>query len=117
MATLNPSLSDQVLIQTEGVVLVDEIDLHLHPEWQQRILRDLQNIFPNVQFIVSTHSPFVINSIENAIIYDLEKHLLVTNGLSNVPYAGIVEGYFNADSMSETLRDKYKKYQTKIRKI
>ena len=72
MATLNPSLSDQVLIQTEGVVLVDEIDLHLHPEWQQRILRDLQNIFPNVQFIVTTHAPAVINSVTNENLIILE---------------------------------------------
>ena len=56
-----------------GIVLIDEIETHLHLALQKKILGLLTTIFPNVQFIVSTHSPFVINSIENAIIYDLEK--------------------------------------------
>ena len=60
-----------------GIVLIDEIETHLHLALQKKILGLLTTIFPNVQFIVSTHSPFVINSIENAIIYDLEKHLLL----------------------------------------
>ena len=52
------------------IVLIDEIDLHLHPQWQQRIIGDLRTIFPKVQFIVSTHAPLVINSVkkENLLI-------------------------------------------------
>lgn len=99
-----------------GVVLIDEIESHLHLALQKNIMGLLTTIFPNVQFIVSTHSPFVLNSLEDVTIYDLEQHLEVKNGLADVPYAGIVEGYFNADSMSETLRDKYKKYQTLVKK-
>ena len=63
MAVLNPTLGDQVLEKTSGVVLIDEIDLHLHPQWQQTILSDLHAIFPEVQFIVSSHAPAVINSV------------------------------------------------------
>lgn len=63
MAVLNPTLGDLVLEKTPGVVLIDEIDLHLHPQWQQTILSDLNAIFPEVQFIVSSHAPAVINSI------------------------------------------------------
>ena len=63
MAVLNPTLGDQVLEKTPGVVLIDEIDLHLHPQWQQTILNDFHAIFPEVQFIVSSHAPAVINSI------------------------------------------------------
>mgnify|MGYP004474944271 FL=1 len=99
-----------------GVVMIDEIESHLHLALQKNIMGLLTTIFPNVQFIVSTHSPFVLNSLEDVTIYDLEQHLEVKNGLADVPYAGIVEGYFNADSMSETLRDKYKKYQTLVKK-
>ena len=44
--------------------MIDEIDLHLHPQWQQRIIGDLRTIFPKVQFIVSTHAPLVINSVK-----------------------------------------------------
>lgn len=70
MAVLNPQLSGDVLTETDGVILIDEIDLHLHPAWQQRILEDLIDIFPKVQFIVSTHAPAVINSVksENLLI-------------------------------------------------
>ena len=70
MAALNPQLLDQVLTKTDGVVLIDEIDLHLHPQWQKLILRDLTEIFPKVQFIVTTHAPAVINSAysENLVI-------------------------------------------------
>ncbi len=63
MAVLNPTLGDQILEKTPGIVLVDEIDLHLHPQWQQTILNDLHAIFPEVQFIVSSHAPTVINSV------------------------------------------------------
>lgn len=62
MALLNPQLLDRVL-ETPGIVLIDEIDMHLHPQWQKYILTDLKKVFPNVQFIVTTHSPTVINNI------------------------------------------------------
>lgn len=62
MALLNPSLGKDVL-ETPGVVLIDEVDLHLHPLWQARILSDLRSVFPHVQFIVTTHAPMVISSV------------------------------------------------------
>lgn len=62
MALLNPMLGDRVL-ESPGVVLIDEVDLHLHPLWQAQILGDLRSIFPNVQFIVSTHAPVVVSSV------------------------------------------------------
>ena len=70
MAVLNPQLGENVLKNTCGVVLIDEIDLHLHPAWQHRILSDLQDIFPEVQFVVTTHAPAVISSAksENLVI-------------------------------------------------
>lgn len=87
-----------------GIVLIDEIETHLHLELQKKIMEILTGIFPNVQFIVTTHSPFILNSLENVVIYDLENHTLVENGLTEVPYEGIVEGYFQADSMSDELK-------------
>lgn len=70
MAVLNPFLLGSILEETPGIVLIDEIDLHLHPLWQQRILNDLRRIFPKVQFIVTTHAPSVIHSVkkENLLI-------------------------------------------------
>ncbi len=94
----------------EGIVLIDEVDAHLHLELQKKILPILTGLFPNIQFIVSTHSPFVLNSLENAVIYDLEKNILVQDGMKNLPYEGIVEGYFGADRLSEELREKYDRY-------
>ena len=73
MAVLNPVLGDMVLEKTPGVVLIDEIDLHLHPQWQQTILSDLNAIFPNIQFVVSSHAPAVINSVPREQIRILDK--------------------------------------------
>lgn len=71
MAQLNPQLREKVL-DAPGVVIIDEIDLHLHPEWQKRILGDLTSIFSNIQFIVSSHAQSVISSVrsENLMILD-----------------------------------------------
>lgn len=99
-----------------GIVLIDEIETHLHLELQRKILDLLTSIFPNIQFILSTHSPFIINSVDNAVIYDLKKNLLVENGLSDVPYAGIVEGYFNSNEMSMLLQKKFNRYKELVNK-
>lgn len=63
MAVLNLNLGERVLEETPGIVLIDEVDLHLHPQWQQTILKDLQEVFPSIQFIVTSHAPAVINSV------------------------------------------------------
>lgn len=100
----------------EGIVLVDEIETHLHLELQKKILPILTELFPNIQFIITTHSPFILSSLENAVIYDLENGTLVKNGLQNLPYEGIVEGYFKADALSEQLREKFLKYRELVSK-
>ncbi len=61
---LNPHLGIAAPRECTGVVLIDEIDMHLHPEWQQTVVPDLLGAFPNIQFIVTTHSPQVITSVE-----------------------------------------------------
>ena len=99
-----------------GIVLIDEIETHLHLELQKNIMPFLTTIFPNIQFIVTSHSPFILNSIRNVVIYDLEKNLLVENGLDNVPYDGIVEGYFGADKLSDALKQKFERYKTLVKK-
>lgn len=99
-----------------GIVLVDEIETHLHLELQKKILDLLTTVFPKVQFIVSTHSPFILNSLENAVVYDLENRILAEDGLADIPYDGIVEGYFKADTLSVLLRNKYERYKELVRK-
>ena len=93
-----------------GIVFIDEIEAHLHLDMQRKILPLLIKLFPYVQFIVSTNSPFVVNSIENAVIYDLDSEILAADGLCNIPYAGIVNGYFNVNEMSQVLQRKYERY-------
>jgi predicted ATPase len=95
----------------EGIVLIDEIETHLHVELQRQIVPILTELFPNIQFILSTHSPFILNSAPNAVIYDLEKHMLVEDGMENLSYEGIVEGYFEVDRFSQKLRKYFEEYK------
>ena len=64
MCILNPYLEKDTLRLTPGIVVIDELDLSLHPTWQRRIVRILKELFPKVQFICATHSPFIIQSLE-----------------------------------------------------
>ena len=101
---------------TEGIVLIDEIETHLHLELQKAILPLLVQMYPKIQFIASTHSPFILSSINNAVIFDLENKTLVSDGLANLPYEGIVEGYFETDRLSDELRSKFERYKTLVGK-
>ncbi len=96
-----------------GIVVIDEIETHLHLELQRSILPFLTSFFPNIQFIVTSHSPFILNSLENVVIYDLENRILVEHGLNDVPYEGVVEGYFRVDKLSDILKEKFERYCTK----
>ena len=100
----------------EGIVFVDEIETHLHLELQKKILPILTGLFPNIQFVITTHSPFILSSLDNTVIYDLENKTFVKNGLKNLPYEGIVEGYFKADTLSEELREKFERYKVLVSK-
>jgi len=63
-AVLNPHLGEEAPLKTSGMVLIDEIDLHLHPKWQRSVVGNLKKAFPNIQFVVTTHSPFIIQSLK-----------------------------------------------------
>lgn len=73
MCILNPYLGVRVLEDTPGVVIIDELDLSLHPTWQKRIVRILKKLFPKVQFICATHSPFIIQSLETGELIVLDE--------------------------------------------
>jgi predicted ATP-binding protein involved in virulence len=89
----------------EGMVLIDEVDNHLHVELQKNILPLLTSFFPNIQFIVTTHSPFVLSSLENTVIYDLEKQIRVED-LSGYSYDSLIESYFDSDKYSKEVKEK-----------
>lgn len=74
MAMANPKVSDPLAV--ESVVMIDEVDLHLHPAWQQRVVMDLLRTFPNTQFILTTHSPFVVEAVNNLLKRNQVKNLI-----------------------------------------
>lgn len=72
MAEANPDMDNP--LNSTGIVLIDEVDLHLHPRWQRDILSQLTKVFPNIQFVVSTHSPvIVVGAAEIAQVINLNK--------------------------------------------
>jgi hypothetical protein len=94
----------------QGIVLVDEIETHLHIDLQKKVLPFLTSFFPKIQFIVTTHSPFVLSSIENAIVCDLEKRI-VTKDLTGYSYDTLIENYFNSDKYSNELKKSLAEYE------
>jgi len=69
---LNGYLKEKAVIESKGVVLIDEIDLHLHPKWQRHVVDDLNAAFPNIQFIVTTHSPVIVQSLTSKELINLD---------------------------------------------
>ncbi|SDH61120.1 AAA domain-containing protein, putative AbiEii toxin, Type IV TA system [Paraburkholderia phenazinium] len=76
---LNPHLGQEVMTQTPGIVLIDELDMHLHPKWQRSLTRGLQAAFPSVQFIVASHSPQILSEMQP------EQIIVLTAGSASNP--------------------------------
>lgn len=93
----------------EGIVLIDELETHLHIELQKKILPFLTSFFPNIQFIITTHSPYILNSIDNAMAFDMEHHVELDN-LTGFSTDDLAEVYFDVDSYSEKLKRRMDKY-------
>lgn len=91
----------------EGVVLIDEIDVHLHVSLQRKIFPFLTKAFPSVQFIVTTHSPFVLMSVSEALIYDLSTGTESID-LSMYSVESVLEGIFGVPPISERLEETIK---------
>ena len=71
LSLANPELNDP--LQGAGVVLIDEIELHLHPKWQREIVEKLRRTFPRIQFVLTTHSPFLIQSLRDGELIRLDQ--------------------------------------------
>lgn len=98
-----------------GIVLIDEIETHLHLKLQKMILPILTTLFPNIQFIVSSHSPFVLSSLPNATAYDLEHRTPITN-LTEYSYQSLTEGYFGVSTDSDYARQRYEELESLLQK-
>ncbi|VVO32379.1 AAA family ATPase [Pseudomonas fluorescens] len=80
LAMMNQSLDNP--LEGDGIVLIDEVDLHLHPKWQRSLIRQLSETFPNCQFVLTTHSPLVISDAKDVLVYVLDDgELQERNGL------------------------------------
>jgi len=69
---LNDQLGSEAVKQSAGIVLIDELDIHLHPNWQRHVVRDLKAAFPNIQFVATTHSPFIVQSLDSSELINLD---------------------------------------------
>ncbi len=94
MAVLNPDLLDDITEKTPGVVLIDEIDMHLHPNWQWRVVEALKHTFPKVQFIATTHSPIIIASCKEEKLIALRLEDVFLDKPSEFAAAGEFEKSF-----------------------
>ena len=89
--------------QKEGIVLIDEVETHLHLGLQKLVMPMLSKVFPNIQFIITTHSPFVLSSMNNAVAFDLE-HREKISDLTEYSYESLAEGYFGVKTTSSYAR-------------
>lgn len=90
----------------KGIAIVDEIDVHLHISLQKKVLPFLIQAFPKIQFIVSTHSPFVITSQNtNTAIFDLTTHEFIEEDLSRYSYESVIKGLFHVNPISSETKN------------
>ena len=96
-----------------GIVLIDEIETHLHVKLQKKIMRLLTTFFPNIQFIVTTHSPFVLTSLDDAVVFDMETNSQIDSkeDLWQFSFEDIIEGYFETETHSLALENKIARYE------
>jgi predicted ATP-binding protein involved in virulence len=100
--------------KTQGIVLIDGLEIALHIELQKRILPFLTGFFPNIQFIVSTHCPFIMNSLEDLAVYDLDTYMRVDDVLT-YPYDTIIERY-DLSHYSDQIKHLLGEYETLLNK-
>jgi len=113
LAIANPGLENPLL--GSGLVLIDEIELHLHPEWQRKIVSRFKTVFPNVQFIITTHSPQILGELTDARIYSLnynekrEIDVAVVNTLFGKDTNLILEQYMGSSEKNEHIKIQFQK--------
>lgn len=103
------------VFNTPGIVMIDEIETHLHLKMQREILPLLTTLFPNIQLIVTTHSPFVLNSLNNAVAYDLLRHEEISD-LTDYSYDALAEGYFGVELASGKLLESVARFEELLQK-
>lgn len=101
IALANPQLSNP--LEGEGIVLIDEIELHMHPSWQRRVLHILKEVFPNIQFIVTTHSPQVLGEVDDSyMIYRLDNQLTNEGAVTQVSRMDVFDSNYILEEFMNT---------------
>jgi predicted ATP-binding protein involved in virulence len=95
----------KVLQQTPGIVLIDELDVHLHPKWQRRVATDLKETFPSIQFICTSHSPQVIGEVESGEIRLLDEEVTIPPRSFGIDSSRILEEVMDAAPRSKPVED------------
>lgn len=101
---LNPHLGKEAALLTSGVVLIDEIDLHLHPAWQKRVVKDLQAAFPHIQFVVTTHAPLVIGSLRDGKIFTIKDNQVYDFPLQTGKDANYILNEMGTSEMDDAIK-------------
>ncbi len=96
VAMMNPDLDNPLV--GDGIILIDEIELHLHPRWQRTVVAQLISTFPNCQFVLTTHSPLVISDVDDLLIYSLDDgELNLIDSLFGEDVNSVLAGPMNTD--------------------
>jgi predicted ATP-binding protein involved in virulence len=114
---LNGFLDDKAVEQSRGIVLIDEIDLHLHPTWQRHVIADLKKAFPNIQFIATTHSPFIVQSLGANELINLDNPD-VTIIPDELPLNKVITDIMGVDNIrSDDFENRYQNAKEELEKI
>lgn len=117
IALLNPHFGGDMR-QTSGIVLIDELDMHLHPKWQWNVLRALSETFPKIQFIVATHSPILVSSCKDGNLISIDENHQVCSLSSAYGYSidDIVELVQGSSSAPRRIKELLRQFETAINK-
>lgn len=114
MAVLNPG--KESLNQCEGIVLIDEVDMHLHPKWQWKIIEALKNSFPKIQFILATHSPIIISSSKDAALLEIDQEQEISELSDAYAYSvsDVLTYRQGSSEIPDELKDLSKKFEIEM---
>lgn len=108
LVMMNPYSSDP--LKSNGIILIDEIDMHLHPSWQRNIVHGLKNTFPNCQFILTTHSPLVISDSKDILVYSLDNGEIITiDSQYGQDVNSVLLGVMNTEIRNSIINDRFDK--------
>jgi predicted ATP-binding protein involved in virulence len=101
-------------VDPTGLMLIDEVEAHLHLTMQERILPTLTAMFPRIQFVVATHSPAILASLDNATVYDLGRQQVERKSMIAKPYGQLAHDQFGVSEFSLTMESKIRRFKESL---